>query len=253
VEACVLHLRDQCGSKIYETLPSADSVLLVRDKKTKFQHQLTVVIESVLSPRIIAELPPRDRRRMESSREVSGERFFSTRPTEPTLTLSDSEYRVAMAVNLGSMPAMLRLPEKCICQTPFNGTVSHFHHCEIMLKFINRLHNGIRDELHAIILEIGCRSQLELQESSHEARLRPDLTVTSSQGRFLVDISTVCTTAPSYLNNVPAAARVRREREKHAKYDQIAANENSTVVPFVIDTYGGLGIEAAQFLLTLAC
>jgi hypothetical protein len=252
VESCVHHLRQQCGPKIHEALPNADSVLEIRNSGSKFQHQLTVIVEAVLSPQIIARLPLRDRRRMESSREASARRFFHSRPTEKALTISDGAYRLAMAVNIGSMPRPLHLPDVCICGVRFGGDVNHFLFCKIMHKHVNRLHNGIRDELHNTIIEIGCQSQVELVESSRETRLRPDLTVLTSQGRFLVDVATVCTSAPSYEDSTAEAQRQRRERSKHAKYDWIARNENSTVVPFVVDSYGALGKEATQFLNTLA-
>ena len=42
-----------------------------------------------------------------------------------------------------------------------------------------------------------------------------------------------------------------REREKHARYDELAQRNGATFVPFVIEMAGGLGAEATGFLKTL--
>src|SRR5690349_18515265 len=49
-------------------------------------------------------------------------------------------------------------------------------------------------------------------------------------------------------STTPLYAAVTRERFKHSKYDNIAADEKSPFTPFVMETFGGFGQEALSFL-----
>jgi len=56
------------------------------------------------------------------------------------------------------------------------------------------------------------------------------------------------TTYAPMASKTPLVAAKNREVIKHSKYDLIAVNEKSSFVPFVMETFGGFGGEALNFL-----
>ena len=80
---------------------------------------------------------------------------------------------------------------------------------------------------------------------------RPDIHVTYPDARFLVDGSVAHPAAPSYCRTAAFTrlhASKTREARKISKYQSLAAKEDSKFVPFVMESYGGYGIHAKQFL-----
>jgi hypothetical protein len=84
--------------------------------------------------------------------------------------------------------------------------------------------------------------------------LRPDIQVHFPGGPVLVDGSITHPSAKSYVNmasTTPLSAAAKREHYKHLKYDLLAADEKSTFIPFVLETFGGFGKEASRFIKKL--
>ena len=75
---------------------------------------------------------------------------------------------------------------------------------------------------------------------------RPD-----AQESILLDVSIVHPAAPSYFKSAAGsslAASKIREKQKIAKYQALAKEEEARFVPFVMETYGSMGSYAAGFL-----
>src|SRR3569623_1189436 len=69
--------------------------------------------------------------------------------------------------------------------------------------------------------------------------------------RYLVDVSITHPGAPSFCQTSafhPLHAAKEREKIKFLKYQALAASEDSKFVPFVLESYGGLGVHARIFL-----
>jgi hypothetical protein len=75
--------------------------------------------------------------------------------------------------------------------------------------------------------------------------------VTYPDARFLVDGSVAHPGAPSYCRTAAFTrlhASKTREARKFSKYQSLAAKEDSKFVPFVMESHGGYGFHAKQFL-----
>jgi len=79
-----------------------------------------------------------------------------------------------------------------------------------------------------------------------------DLTPTAfSDARFLVDASVTHPAAPSYRKSSALSklhAAKDREARKNTKYRQLAAEEDCKFVAFVLESYGGFGKQAKEFM-----
>ena len=71
---------------------------------------------------------------------------------------------------------------------------------------------------------------------------------------YLLDVTIVSPTAPSnlahsqkQLGQVSAA-----EKLKMNKYEELSRDQHAVFIPFVIETYGGLGMKAQEFLNELS-
>ena len=85
---------------------------------------------------------------------------------------------------------------------------------------------------------------------------RSDAVIYTPSTTYLLDVAIPHPTSPSYINkakNQPALTIAKaREKEKHHKYDNIAKQQEATFIPFVMESYGGIGVEAMQFIKILA-
>src|ERR1700761_4159167 len=71
---------------------------------------------------------------------------------------------------------------------------------------------------------------------------------------YLLDVTIVHPTAPSNLSHSQkrlGQAQVAEKLKIH-KYEQLTQEQHATFIPFVIETYGGLGQKAQDFLNELS-
>jgi hypothetical protein len=91
-------------------------------------------------------------------------------------------------------------------------------------------------------------------------RLRPDIMVYGPMETLLIDVSLLHPQSPSYVrehkdDDARREQRIiqRREQQKRDKYRRLAKlHDHGRVVPFVVDAYGAFGVEAIDFVRTLA-
>jgi hypothetical protein len=87
-----------------------------------------------------------------------------------------------------------------------------------------------------------------------ETAKRPDLQIILNHKNYLLDVTIVHPTAPSNISHsqkLLGQADVA-ERLKINKYEELSQNQNAIFIPFVIETYGGLGKKAQDFLNELS-
>jgi hypothetical protein len=76
-----------------------------------------------------------------------------------------------------------------------------------------------------------------------------DLVLHFPTGRVWVDVSIVNPQAKSY---VGCDGKERREREKQGKWGMHAIKLKVTFVPFILDTFGAMGVLASKLLARIA-
>ena len=72
--------------------------------------------------------------------------------------------------------------------------------------------------------------------------------------RYLIDVTIRDPCAPSklsYSSKERLAAAARAERKKHDTYDSLAKRLKAKVIPFVVESHGGIGQEATKFISDL--
>ena len=79
---------------------------------------------------------------------------------------------------------------------------------------------------------------------------RMDIVVTLPTGVVWLDVSVVNPLVTSYLDDTNHLKT--REKQKIAKYTTHASGANARFVPFIVDTFGAIGKQAAEFLKLIA-
>lgn len=178
-------------------------------------------------------------------------------PSKEALRLDNEEYRIASRLNLGLLPPFN--VKKCpSCSKDFEQnkldqwhllSCNYYKRRQILYR-----HNTIVNAIHKVTQQLGGTSRIEPNDLSEHDRRKPDLDVIINNKRFFLDIRI---THPLANSNVHFAAKrrlgaARRGEEiKIKKYQDIAVEHSAEVVPFVIETLGGIGESAKQFLKEL--
>ena len=84
-----------------------------------------------------------------------------------------------------------------------------------------------------------------------ETRLRPDLEIIVSGRSLLVDVAVVHPAAPGRKSVTALAATRDIERNKEAKYRNVALGRGVKFLAFVVESYGALGNQAEEVLRLL--
>src|SRR3981081_2844036 len=83
-----------------------------------------------------------------------------------------------------------------------------------------------------------------------ESSKRPDLQIIINHKNYLLDVTIVNPTAPSNLSHSQKSLGQANAAEKLKinKYEQLSLDQHAIFIPFVIETFGGLGGKAREFL-----
>lgn len=177
--------------------------------------------------------------------------WLTTLPSCKEFMISDTNYRLAARFRLGLAPHD-DLPKQCQCQTLLSSDPAHFLSCKSFRHSpVNHRHGMQTQLLVRLIHKAGGTAYLE---PSWIDQKRPDIHATFPDARFVIDNSYTHSAAPSHCRasafHVLHAAK-KREATKTSKYQAMAAAEDCKFVPFVQETYGGLGIQAKRFISEL--
>jgi hypothetical protein len=179
--------------------------------------------------------------------------WLSTLPTSDAVTITDGYFPHAIRNLLGLSPN--DSPSgSCFCGQPFS--ITHPHSCTpLKRRAITVRHDAIVQCLASLAREVGYSVTVEPTDPVQSHSKRPDLLILNSSRSFMLDVSVVEPTAPTYLpmaRTTAGSAAHRRERDKHAKYDAIANAEHCSFQPFIMEVYGTLGTQARNMVKTLA-
>lgn len=95
-----------------------------------------------------------------------------------------------------------------------------------------------------------------LERPPDGSKRRPDIAVTLGEKRYLVDVTIRHPAAPSRARrgargSLAVAAEAEREKTDYHR-EVTAAARGTQFVPFAVETFGGLGPQAAQFVKTVS-
>ena len=100
-----------------------------------------------------------------------------------------------------------------------------------------------------MLSEVGYCATTEMMVVEHSQK-RMDIVVTLPTGVVWLDVSVVNPLVKSYLDDTNHMKT--REKQKIAKYSTHASGANARFVPFIVDTFGAIGKQAAEFLKLIA-
>jgi hypothetical protein len=182
--------------------------------------------------------------------------------TTKDLELTDTQYRIAARLNLGLLPmAGTALPNTCpLCSIP--NTIRkdpwHFLTCNTVKNGeVSIRHDEVETALYRSALLMGFQAVkqptgLDLLSSD----LRPDLMVIMPGRRILVDVAICHPLAPGRVKQATSLKALgtakRTEGEKRRKYLKMKTRHPMEILPFVVETCGGVGPAAVKLLKAMA-
>ena len=172
-------------------------------------------------------------------------------------------YQLAARLRLGLPPKDI-MPLNCYsCHQHSPRSLSlvekdewHFMHCmeghggrEITLR-----HHQVVRVVKKYAELAGAQVIIEPHHVFSESNKRPDLQIIMNHKCYLLDIAVTNPTAPTNVSNGQTllGQASAYEKIKTRKYDELARAQHSDFIPFVIETYGGIGGKAQQFLSELS-
>ena len=182
-------------------------------------------------------------------------------PTHKALELPDTQFSIAARMNLRLQPVAgsAVLPASCpICSTR-NAIANdpwHFLSCKPLTNDeITVRHDAVVNALYHTALVLGVQAVREPKGLHVESNLRPDLRLVLPGQRILVDVAICHPLAPEAVRSrrslrTTGLARTK-EQTKRKKYTELAAQRGAEMLPFCMETCGGMAPAALQLLKVL--
>ncbi|KAL0220574.1 hypothetical protein RCL1_000428 [Eukaryota sp. TZLM3-RCL] len=189
--------------------------------------------------------------------------LFTQIPQVYGLLLNDHQWTTAMRLRCFLWPN--NLPHELVCKCSQRLTFHHLLNCKYFITYRSVLHDGVRDQLHAMckshkvesFVEPLLRKLAENEDDDSSGQRRADVIIPSSNGTLhVVDVVTVdvckstadkfCFSETSPLDNAEQGERLKYEKPlskvksvHHVKYE---------LCPFAVSLFGNLGKSALNFL-----
>jgi hypothetical protein len=180
-------------------------------------------------------------------------------PSTQDLQLTDAQYRLAARHNLGLHPGFGQPAEcpNCERHASLEADPWHFLSCPKESKGeVTMRHNAVADALYTTVLAVGGQAIREPTGLSAKSRVRPDLRIAVGGHHILSDVAVVHPGAPSRIANRMSTATLGAARaeqhDKHRKYDIVAAAHQMEMLPFVVETHGGMAADAVTLMFVIA-
>ena len=189
--------------------------------------------------------------RITSAAAKSGNGWLTQHPSEPAYTMTNEAMRAALHLRLGTQPLHVTTCPLCSQQRPAHD---HMHWCSYLRGgVVTDRHDRIKHTLAHLARNLGCHVTIEPRDydREHDVDARSHLLITGRHGRWMIDVSIVHPTFPSYLSSNASNDGKRgeeRERVKTRKYQQLARELRYDFVPFVIESYGNWATKALAFV-----
>jgi hypothetical protein len=248
----------------------------------KLQQLLTQELLAVRRSEWLRRLAPVDRARVLSAGTFQAGRWLTVFPCFPEFFISNHHYRFAVRHLLGLHPVPIddlrllpvlrdgRQVRVCRCGADLQADANHFFVCPMQHKLgHNRRHDHLRDSIISLATSTGFRADKEplLHQIAPPNRqfigdfpagrvpgLRLDALITDGISRYGVDVSVTSSSSASNVvrsGHQALSAAHARERDKMRKYNDECQRRGLSFVPFVMESNGGFGPLAVQFLQRL--
>jgi hypothetical protein len=232
------------------------------------RKQQQFLTDQVMKNRLYALMRAQDEEmnaRLKASQQPGAQDWLSVLPTSNTKQFSDQQWRIAVRLRLGLTVSRSTLPAECpLC----DGMVDALHpfvcaYSDLKAERTER-HNQLRDSLLGMLSAWAFQTKKEplvKQEgqvnssgraNEKETRLRGDVELIQTSGPMIVDLSVIHPSAVRNQQNLrPTAATSIREQSKCRKYEQPCQQVHKAFLPFVLQTFGGIGNKGLEFLSNL--
>ena len=176
--------------------------------------------------------------------------WLTTTPTKTFSNLSSPLFNAALRHRY-NLPAADNLPSRCKCNTELATYPSHFHSCNFTRRtsVLNR-HQCLVMCIAHYARSVGLIVHVEPpQRDNQQKRTIPDFsfTTTADSIHYQSDVSVCSSYALTNANNNTDPI-ILREKQKIVKYHQAACDNDSTFIPFVMDSLGRFGAGAMQLI-----
>ncbi len=186
----------------------------------------------------------------------------ATQPLGPRMKMSDVQYRLAARLNLDLVPFhdMESLPDACpMCRHRRTGLeVSlrddpwHFLSCPALTSGEGYTrHNEIRDALHHVAMMAGAQTRREVEGLSEDSKIRPDLQILFPARMLLTDVVVAHPLTSSHIARRQSVAGLKQQEKRH-KYASVAARIGAELLPFAVESCGGMAQDALKLIHAMA-
>jgi hypothetical protein len=177
-------------------------------------------------------------------------------PTEKALTLTNANYRLSARLHLGLPPEpSMKGTHQCPSCGEETDDAWHGLSCN-KLGAATLRHNAVVNTLYHAALAIGAQAEREPKGLSSNDDLRPDLQMYFPGTHMLTDVVVTHPLSPSFVANRKAFTSVgvarAYQQEKHLKYDALAEKMGAKLLPFAVETCGGLTPDAEKLIKCMA-
>jgi hypothetical protein len=172
----------------------------------------------------------------------------------PNPYLTEQQVKLIVRIRAGLPPVDDRLPTHCVCKEKFLLSRDPYHafSCSrLKRRSINTRHDMCQNLIAAFARSNSCIVHCTPKQYRS---LVPDGDVVFAYSSDFFDVSGTHPLAPSIVDsaiNCENKARQMREATKQAKYFDYSKSRDKGFVPFVLETYGGIGEKASKFLLKI--
>ena len=261
-----------CGAKAAHLLPAADSDV---DPLQVFADapELALKVQSTLTrlvheDRMAALQPPaedksasaqRTRAWLSAVRAPKASTWLTMLPTGPATRLSDDAFSMAARHRLQAAPDA-HMPDFCPVCKDAKGDLQldawHALSCGHLRPEHTRRHDAVVSALATWARTLGARVKLEPRNTEDRESKRQDLKISLGPKRYLVDVvisHPLCSThvAHAARSGRPLAVAEQAAREKRRKHEGEIKDKGATFVPFSLESFGGMGADAAAFIKQL--
>jgi hypothetical protein len=192
--------------------------------------------------------------RIRATQQPGSQDWLCILPMSSTKSFSDSQWRLAVRLRLGLRVSRETLPQLCpLCEGEIGDFGNHAFQCSYseMKSARNERHNLLRDVLLGGLSAWGYQTQKEpvIKEGSS---YRGDISVIQSDGPLVIDVSLIHPSVAHTQQNIfTSGATLVRERMKFHDYQKICDSVQKRFLPFVFQSFGGIGNKALEFLRDL--
>jgi hypothetical protein len=257
----------------------------------RLQHEATDMMETTVLKCMLHYANPFRKALMTAVAAPNASTFLTVLPTEPLYRLDDESMRLAIRHRLGLPPSDSLPSQHCVCTRSdfvFSSDPDHLHSCNLTrTNSLTLRHDQLVHTIAELSREAGWHATRE--PMNHLRPLDPaaaaavaasvdpadpddldncnlpahwnrhgDLLLLRHDKKLYIDVAV---TRPTNSSNLAYNPKVttdtlhsthRVASRKHAKYDAIAKLNEYDMLPFVLESYGGLGPEAIRVINFLA-